>query len=298
MNLVKNLDGRFRLHIWRMGTAFEYTNRYPLYQEWNNIKFSSVKPGDNLPYIFHYDIRNPLPYPQNTFNVVYCNHVAEHLTPDEGLNLVKDLYRVLEPGGVCRVVVPDLELAATEYINCLRQVISFPDTEHIRRYEWAVADLIDQMVRKQSGGVMWNKLSSGDVDWDQIRRCNGDVFEDIRTGKIFQETKAQPLKTKKYKLINKFQERWINKFKEDFYKILFNQFGVLKKPYVEVLNEKNMWMYDRFSLPELLKKGGFTKVTLCDYKTSGITNWGKYDFDRAENGDYPLEPSVYAEGFK
>lgn len=295
---IKNPDGKYRLHIWRTGTAFEYTNRFHLYKEWNNIKFATLKLRDEPPYIFHLDLREPLPYPDDTFNVVYCNHVAEHLTPDEGISLVKELHRVLEPGGICRLVVPDLERSATEYLECLMQVGSDPSADNIRRYEWAVADLIDQMVRQYSGGTMWPRLITGDVDWAQIQRCNGDVFENVRTGKYLSKQQniasSDSGKFPVKKVIRKLQDN----MKKYFYQLLKTRFGVTGKPYVEMLNEKNLWLYDRYSLQVLLKKGGFKNVNLVSYKFSGIRDWPKYDFDRSEIGDHPLEPSVYAEGVK
>lgn len=38
-----------------------------------------------------------LPFPDNSFDVILCNHVLEHI-PDD-LGAMKDLYRILKPGG-------------------------------------------------------------------------------------------------------------------------------------------------------------------------------------------------------
>ena len=298
MDLIQNPDGKHRLHIWRTGTAFEFSQRFHLYDEWNNIKFATLKYPDKPPFLLHLDVRGPIPYADNTFNVVYCNHVIEHLTPDEGLYHVQELYRVTEPGGICRMVVPDLELSANEYIECLNNVASNRTEDNIRRYKWAVADLIDQMVRPNSGGEMWKLLASGDVDWEQIKRCNGDVFEEIRTGAYFKKLEEKAATDSAPHTVKRISNDLTTKIKNKFYRYLKTRFGVSPKPYVEQLNERTMWMYDRYSLPELIKKGGFGGVHLVSYKTSDIHDWQKYDFDRADLGDHPLEPSVYAEGVK
>lgn len=51
----------------------------------------------------------PLPYPDNSVEVIFSSHVFEHLFLDEVEKLINECFRVLKPGGICRVVVPDLE---------------------------------------------------------------------------------------------------------------------------------------------------------------------------------------------
>lgn len=43
------------------------------------------------------------------YDVVYCCHALEHLYPHEVHRALKEFQRVLKPGGVAVVVVPDLE---------------------------------------------------------------------------------------------------------------------------------------------------------------------------------------------
>lgn len=61
------------------------------------------------------DLTQPLPYADNSVSAVFSSHVFEHLFPDEIRRLVVELRRVLIPGGVCRVVVPDLEKVVALY---------------------------------------------------------------------------------------------------------------------------------------------------------------------------------------
>lgn len=51
------------------------------------------------------------------FKAVYCNHALEHLYPHEVVPCLEGFRRILEPGGVCMIFVPDLEdVRATDEI--------------------------------------------------------------------------------------------------------------------------------------------------------------------------------------
>lgn len=74
------------------------------------------------PHILYWDLRKGIPYENNTFDVVYHSHFMEHLPRAGAFQFLKDCYRVLLPGGTLRVVVPDLELLANQYLCTLSQL--------------------------------------------------------------------------------------------------------------------------------------------------------------------------------
>lgn len=55
------------------------------------------------------DLTRPLPFRDGSIHAIFSSHVFEHLFMDEVERLVAECFRILEPGGVIRVVVPDLE---------------------------------------------------------------------------------------------------------------------------------------------------------------------------------------------
>ena len=175
MKLRKTPEGKTYLHVWRTGTAYESQNKMMYHNEWTNIKFS-ILPFPSTEYVLSYDIRRALPYADNTFDAVYTNHVLEHLTPEEGEFFASELFRVLKPGCICRVVVPDLESSCREYLKCLEEYASKPTEKNAQQYKWAVLDLVDQMTRDRSGGKMLEALKQGNFDAEQIKRTSGDVF--------------------------------------------------------------------------------------------------------------------------
>lgn len=67
---------------------------------------------DGLRYM---DVTKPLPFEDASLAAVFSSHVFEHLFPDEIERLVREIFRVLAPAGVCRVVVPDIERIVALY---------------------------------------------------------------------------------------------------------------------------------------------------------------------------------------
>ena len=64
-----------------------------------------------------HDLTKPLPFEDNTVSVVYGAHVLEHLYLVDAQKLLSECKRVLRPGGVIRLVVPDLCSMAASYLK-------------------------------------------------------------------------------------------------------------------------------------------------------------------------------------
>jgi len=70
-----------------------------------------------LPVDIAWDIRRPLPFADNSVDVVFHEHVMEHVCGYDGYMMAKDSYRILKPGGVLRIVMPDARKYIDSYIN-------------------------------------------------------------------------------------------------------------------------------------------------------------------------------------
>ena len=66
--------------------------------------------------VLYGDIIKGLPLPQRSASLLYCSHVLEHLCLSDLRRALLDCRRVLRPGGVFRLVVPDLEHLIRCYI--------------------------------------------------------------------------------------------------------------------------------------------------------------------------------------
>ena len=103
--------------------------------EWMNFDVSPTLRAERLPIIGrllgrlagnpqyfpanvrHGDIIRGLPLPDGTVSAIYASHVLEHLAFDDLGKALDNCFRMLRPGGVLRLVVPDLEARARAYLE-------------------------------------------------------------------------------------------------------------------------------------------------------------------------------------
>lgn len=65
----------------------------------------------------NWDMRNPLPFPEESVDFIFNEHFFEHLPVDDGVKTMQELRRVLKPGGVMRIAMPNLESVVNSYMN-------------------------------------------------------------------------------------------------------------------------------------------------------------------------------------
>ena len=54
------------------------------------------------------DATKPLLLGDGTFEAILCEHMIEHIPKSAAIDLVGEMRRVLQPGGIARIVTPDL----------------------------------------------------------------------------------------------------------------------------------------------------------------------------------------------
>lgn len=63
------------------------------------------------------DVRNGLPFEDDSVDFIYASHSLEHVTKAEAVKILKECHRVLKPSGIIRLVVPDLKILAKKYVD-------------------------------------------------------------------------------------------------------------------------------------------------------------------------------------
>lgn len=114
------------------------------------VKLKSIP--DNV--ILH-DLSKGIPYADGVVDAVYHSHVLEHLDRNIASVFLAETIRVLKPGGVLRVVVPDLELLVREYIDHIK--LCEIDSEAALHHDEYIARILEQCVRKEASSTSKQK---------------------------------------------------------------------------------------------------------------------------------------------
>ena len=245
-------------------------NRF--HRDWTNVDHIAHSPD-----IIVYDITRGLPFDDDVFDVVYHSHIIEHLPPHRGRVLMDECFRVLRPGGIIRVVAPDLEFACRLYLRTLEDLSEQDNPRHREHYEWALLNLLDQMVRTRSGGEMAGFLGRDELkDFDFIVANAGgstirETRENLRHARALQESTGELVEP----------DDNIEK------QVRFRQQG-----------EVHRWMYDRYSLPELLRAAGFEHIGPCSSGASQIADWHSFHLDCDTDGTPHKPGSLFYEAIK
>jgi predicted SAM-dependent methyltransferase len=235
------------------------------HEAWINLDFHSVHPC-----VKQHNLLKGIPYPDDTFDVIYHSHVLEHFTKKQAQIFMKECFRALKPGGIIRVIVPDLEGIVQTYLKELSRCIN-GNIEDEANYDWMMLELFDQTIRNESGGEMAKYLSQ--------KEMINETFVFSRIGEGFRELRAF--------LLNE----GANQKSKSFVKKKITLSRIIRKlktmiPFIEYRignfrrsGEIHQWMYDRFSLKRLLESVGFIDIIKTSETESRIPDWSQYGLD-------------------
>jgi SAM-dependent methyltransferase len=107
----RNFDNSLSLLFSRVPFLPEFLQKLKLLEnsQYQFIRFAR----DND--IEHGDATKGLPVQGQSVEVLYASHMLEHLDRDEAENFLKEAFRVLCPGGIIRIVVPDIKKQIERY---------------------------------------------------------------------------------------------------------------------------------------------------------------------------------------
>jgi predicted SAM-dependent methyltransferase len=82
-----------------------------------------------------WDLTKGIPLNDHSCELIYCEHLLEHMSVDEGLSLLHECNRVLRPGGILRVAMPSLDaLIEKSYLGNWREQdwLTWPEYQFIQ----------------------------------------------------------------------------------------------------------------------------------------------------------------------
>ena len=112
-----------------------------IHKDFENIDFYPIDKN-----VKKVNLLKTLPYKDNTFDIAYSSHFLEHLDKDNAKKILKEIKRVLKNDGILRLVVPDLENIAREYIRLM------DCNDDSFKHEWIIIEMLDQIARSKMGG--------------------------------------------------------------------------------------------------------------------------------------------------
>ena len=101
--------------------------------------------------IMVHNLAKGIPYKSDSVDVVYHSHMLEHLDKSVAEMFLIEVKRVLKPGGVHRIVVPDFEKSCRAYIAHIVSCETNPIDAG--NHDYYIAQLLEQSVRKEAFGT-------------------------------------------------------------------------------------------------------------------------------------------------
>lgn len=266
-----------------------------LHPDWVNIDAAPARPD-----VRRCDLAEGLPFPDRSFDACYCSHVLEHLEPAQARRAVAEMHRVLRPGGVVRLVVPDLAAIAERYLEVLA-ALDRGERQREADYDWIMLELYDQAVRSVPGGQMRAVLSRPDLpNRDFIRSRIGEEAE-----RVWQPRAGRGI------LGHVRQHGWSSLLRLGFRRLAVRQ--AIAQVLVRLVagksaaaafreglhrrsGEIHRWMYDRFSLRRLLSAAGFEDIVTLNARQSAIPDFSRFCLDVNERGEVRKPDSIFIEG--
>jgi predicted SAM-dependent methyltransferase len=264
--------------------------------DWINLDLQPASPE-----VMAWDVREPLPFASNSIAFAYTSHMLEHLPENHAGTLLAELHRVLVPGGTVRVVVPDLELIARWYIEAI-------EAKGAPGYalEWSRLHLLDQLVRRTSGGSMKTFLRDASTEAFNFaaRRLGSEALGTQAAAR--QPTSGMGALARLRSALRapglpgRFRVRVGLAVGYALVRCLLGARGpeALTAGWFATSGEQHQWMYDEISLRRIVEHAGFSRVSRQTAATSGWTGWGLSNLDVDPQGTIYKPESIYLEGTK
>ena len=251
---------------------------------WENVDFVAAAPG-----VRACDLRNGIPYPDASFFAVYHSHLLEHFSKEAAPAFLRECCRVLKPGGTIRVAVPDLERIARLYLEALEKSVG-GETSWKARYEWILLEMYDQTVRETSGGEMLVYVRRDPIpEKDFVAgRLGGEL-------QYMAAPSARPATdiTFNFSWLRNFVARKVARLALGSEGMRLYDIGRFRRS-----GEIHRWMYDRYSLAQILEQAGFVAPKRIGPSESSIPGWPAFNFDTEPDGRTYKPDSLYMEAVR
>ncbi len=264
-------------------------------KDWINVDWASSHRN-----VIKIDIRKSLPFPDNSLDFVYTSHLIEHLINEDLTKLIQEIFRILKPDGVCRLVTPDWDEMIGEYI-------SQNNRGNYLYANWMKTEILDQLVRLRPKGAM--------RDWKLHAKENPQLREYVLTRigadfgdygikhkmmkmSLFSRVRtflSQPTLKKLGIISSKIQKHFIN-----LMVFIFPRWFRTYQISMTDPGERHFWLFSFHEVETLLIQRGFSNVSKQTFDSTDYIDLSILELDRFEDVNQPRKgrQSMYVEARK
>jgi predicted SAM-dependent methyltransferase len=268
----------------------------PIYVEtsdWLNLDFVSSSSA-----VRQVNLLDPLPLADDSFEVVYSSHFLEHIPRTLVPGFLAECFRILKPGGVLRLVLPDLE-------NLCREYLDRRDSGDHEKADFVVLEMIDQCVRPFTGGELGKYYESHTRnvknETEAMKYVRLRTGEDLRPELVLPS--LRPPSPHGQALLKR--PRWegiCNRLQRIKFRLglaLLPEVFRTQNVSLASVGERHQWIWDFYQLRTVLDSIGFIRVTRQDCNKSAVYNFPFVPLDQAADGSPRKgEESMYVESWK
>lgn len=245
--------------------------------DWLNLDFAPASPT-----VRKANLLRRLPVANESAWVVYSSHFLEHVPRAMVSGVLLECLRVLQPGGVLRLVVPDLENSAREYLT-MREAGAHDKADFV------VLELIDQCVRRESGGELgrfYRQLrahpnASTLPMIDYIRARTGENLLPPGDPVIVEEEggRLRTLRRIPGALRSRIERYWIR-----LCLLALPAAFCAQNVSLAAVGERHHWLWDFHQIKMALEAAGFVDVQRCSADYSAINDFPFHLLDLDADG--------------
>ncbi len=238
--------------------------------EWVNLDYSSS--GRNVKKA---NLLRQLPFHKESVSLIYSSHFLEHVPRPSVPAFLKECYRILEPGGQVRLVLPDLENMAREYL-------STRESDEHEKANFVVMEIVDQCVRLESGGELAKyykdmlSTSSGSSEGmiTYVRERTGEV---LTANKNTVKNSGALIRVRA--MLRRLERIWVKL-------ILLALPSAFRSQNVSLasVGEKHQWLWDFHQLKIVLEAEGFVGVQRQSSGSSSVLDFPFHPLDIDSDG--------------
>ena len=230
---------------------------------WLNIDV--VKKQDN---VYNYNPNFGLPFLDESFDIIYVRDILERISESRSKNFLIDCLRTLNPGGVIRIAIKDLEGLCKNYLNEAEKLKNSDSSDELR-LNFAKIELLDNLTLEG------------------------------KAGKIEKFVKENFDKEKQY-IIDRIGKDSANNIKNSNTQIAYANETALPAINSDEIISLNKYcnLFDFYGLKKILKDVGFKEITKKAYNESFSEDYLNYNIDSDDEGKIKHPDEIFIEARK